>query len=190
MVDLFKFLIDNYGTITAGISILFGLIFFCKKWIKHAGNTLNLGISFYDIFGKDPAKSIKETHEEIKTQHAILSIRQEIHSKLLQIGLFVGHPQTGRLVWANGYLGDLLGIDSKEMMGTGWTYAIHEDEREDLVHSYLDAVINQVVFQSRNRVINQRDNKEYLINIKVIPVYIDDTDQLLTYIACITVISE
>ena len=146
--------------------------------------------NFYNIFGQDPVKHIKETHEELKTKHAILSVRQELHSKLLQIGLFIGHPHTGRLVWANGFLGDLLGIDSKEMTGTGWTYAIHEDEREHLVHSYLEAVKDQAVFQSRNTIINQRDGKEYLVNIKVIPVYIDDTDQLLTYIACVTVLSE
>ena len=64
--NVLELVLENYGTITViGTSIVSALIFIRKK-VRHAIRSIYTMSQFSDLFGDNPAQTIREIHDGIK----------------------------------------------------------------------------------------------------------------------------
>lgn len=175
MNEMLKLFLEYYGVITLiGTSVL-SFIFFLRKKITNAITAINTISIFHSLFGDNPAHTIKSNYDSIKQSTEILSIRQEIHEKYLQIGIYISECTHGRTLWTNEYLNDLFGLDSQEMLDFGWLRAVKFNERNDVYKVFSDSVKNKTPLQCIYTILNEKTKKEYTVETEAFPVLNNET---------------
>jgi hypothetical protein len=168
--NVLELLLENYGTITLiGTSAVSAFIFIRKK-VKNAIKSIYTMSEFSDIFGDSPAKTILEIHESIKQSTDILSIRQEIHEKHLQVGIYICEPKDGKTLWTNEYINDLFGLDSQEMKDFGWLRSVPFEQRSKVHDNFCQSIKNKTPLQCTYTIINDKTKKEFTIETDAFPV--------------------
>lgn len=168
--NVLELVLDNYGTITLiGTSILSAVIFIRKK-ARHAISSINTMSQFTTIFGDSPAKTIKDLHDSIRQSADIMSIRQEIHEKHLQVGIYICEPKNGRTLWSNEYINDLFGLDSQEMKDFGWLRAVPFEQRAKVHDNFSLSIKNKTPLQCTYTIINDKTKREFTIETDAFPV--------------------
>lgn len=168
--NVLELVLENYGTITViGTSIVSALIFIRKK-VRHAIRSIYTMSQFSDLFGDNPAQTIREIHDGIKQSTDILSIRQEIHEKHLQVGIYICEPKDGKTLWTNEYINDLFGLDSQEMKDFGWLRAVPFEQRAKVHDNFSLSIKNKTPLQCTYTIINDKTKKEFIIETDAFPV--------------------
>lgn len=168
--NILQFLLENYGTITVVCTSIISAIVFIRKKAKNAIISINMLSEFSSIFGDNPAKTIKETHDAIKQSADIMSIRQEIHEKHLQVGIYICEPKDGNTLWTNEYINDLFGLDSQEMKDFGWLRAVPFAERAKVHDNFSLSIRHKTPLQCTYNIINDKTKKEFTIETDAFPV--------------------
>lgn len=169
-MDNLKFLIDNYGTIVGGCTILFGIITMIVRHYKNAIRSIMLGNHFYSIFGETPAQTIKEVHDAIKSAHNVLEVRQQISERYLKIGIYIC-DLSGRCIWTNDYLDTIFNRDSRDMDGFGWLQSVHPEDRQRVHATWMYSVSNGIDYNCKYTVCNYEDSISIELNSSAILVY-------------------
>lgn len=185
LIEILKWIIDNYGTVTAGLAIALSLFLFIKKWHKHAINSINLSIKFYDIFGNSPAQEIEGLCESIREEQSLLEIRQQISERYLKIGVYITDLE-GKCTWTNDYLNQIFGRDSKDMLGFGWLIGIHKDDRNRIHGEWMYSVNNKIEFSSDYVICNGKNDLAIEVTSSAVAV-VNDKKERQCYIGYVTI---
>lgn len=185
MADLIQWILNNYGTISAvGASIL-STIIILKRWGNHAIRSIMLGNKFYSIFGVDPAKTIKEVHDSIRSAHDVLEIRQQISERYLKIGIYIC-DLSGKCTWTNDYINEIFGLDSRDMREFGWTSAIHPDDRKRVHEEWLYSINNGISYNCEYTICNEREDIAIEVRTDAVAV-INDQGIKQCYVGFLTI---
>jgi hypothetical protein len=168
--NIIELLIENYGTLTIICTSIFSAIVFLRKSLKNAINSINIINQFTNIFGDNPAKTIKEFIDGIKQSSDIISIRQEIHERHLQVGFYICEPKNGSTLWTNEYLNDLFGLDSQEMKDFGWLRAVPFEERTNIHSIFSLSIKNKTPLQCTYKITNNTSGKQSVVKMDAFPV--------------------
>jgi len=172
-MDLSKWLVENYGIISAVIGIVFGFALKFRKCIKHAAHTISLGDRFYSLFGTDPAQKIKDLISEVQTCNEISELRRRLIEKRIKLGIFICDTE-GKYIWSNDFLNSMFGLDSTEMRGFGWLRSIIAKDRERVNDEWMYCVKNQTAYESDYEVSNRRDGKVMKVRASAMAVLNDE----------------
>ena len=175
-----KWLIENYGIITAAGTAVLTSFLFLKKWVKNAIRSLSLSNKFHDLFGDNPAEKIKDTHELHRYAKDLLTARVSISEQWLKIGVYICNKE-GECTWTNEYLNNIFGLDSQDMLGFGWLSSIYKDDRKRVNEEWLYAIRNNIPYDSTYFVVNNRDNLLISVKAKALAV-VDNDDEVQCYI--------
>jgi hypothetical protein len=175
MNEILKLFLEYYGTITLIVTSVLSFIIFLRKKIRNAINAINTITNFHSLFGENPAHAIKSNYESVKQSTDILSIRQEIHEKYLQIGIYISECTDGRTLWTNEYLNDLFGLDSQEMLDFGWLRAVKFNERNNIYKIFSECVKNKTPLQCIYTIYNEKTKKEHVVETEAFPVLNNNT---------------
>ena len=183
--EIAAWILTNYGTITAILSLLLTIILAIKKWGMHAICSIMLGNRFISTFGGDPAEAINQLFYSIRASHEILEIRQQISERYLEIGVYISDLD-GKWTWTNDCLGDIFGKDSREMLGLKWLNAVHSRDRQRVHESWSYCLTNDMDHQSTFTVCNCRSNISIEVRATTITV-LGEGDQRQCYVGYLTV---
>jgi len=170
MNEILKLFLEYYGVITLIVTSILSFIFFLRKKVTNAITAINTISIFHSLFGDNPAHTIKSNYDSIKQSTEILSIRQEIHEKYLQIGIYISECTDGRTLWTNEYLNDLFGLDSQEMLDFGWLRAVKFNERNNIYKTFSYCIKNKTPLQCIYNIYNEKTKKEYTVETEAFPV--------------------
>lgn len=175
-----KFLMDNYGIVSAAGTAVLTSFILLKNWAKNAIRTFTLSNRFHDLYGDDPAEKIKNTQELHRYAKDLLSVRVSISEQWLKIGVYICNKE-GECTWTNEYLNNMFGLDSQDMLGFGWLTSIHRDDRKRVNEEWLYSINNSIPYDSSYLVINTRDNLIISVKTKALAV-IDSNEEVQCYI--------
>lgn len=184
-MDILKYVLDNYGTISLLVVTVVGFIVKFRRFIKNAIKSFMLGNRFYAVYGEDPVQAIKQIHEAIQNAHNTLEIRQSISEKYLKIGVYICST-TGKCIWANDQICEIFGLDSSDMKDFGWLSSIETSERKRVHENWMYAVTNQISYTESYVVCNHRNGEKIKISTEAIAV-VDDSDEIQCYVGYITI---
>lgn len=175
-----KFLMDNYGIVSAAGTAVLTSFLLLKKWAKNAIRTFTLSDRFHDLYGDDPAEKIKNTQELHRYAKDLLSVRVSISEQWLKIGVYICNKE-GECTWTNEYLNNMFGLDSQDMLGFGWLTSIHRDDRKRVNEEWLYSINNNIPYDSSYLLINARDNLLISVKTKALAV-VDNNEEVQCYI--------
>lgn len=179
-MDLSKWLVENYGVISAVIGIVFGFALKFRKYIKNAVHTITLGDHFYSIFGADPAQKIKDLISEIQTCNEIAELRRRLIEKRIKLGIFICDTE-GKCIWSNDFLNNMFGLDSTEMKGFGWLKSIIPSDRERVNEEWMYSIKNKTAYESDYTILNRRNADFIKVRASALAV-LNDNDKIECYV--------
>lgn len=83
------------------------------------------------------------------------------------VATFQCEPVRGDCVLANPALCELFGLDSAQMMGSGWLAALDFDEREECWREYQAAIASDIPYSWEYHVNNRRTRERYLCRVEM-----------------------
>lgn len=175
MNEILKLFLEYHVSITIVGTYILSFFIILKKKLRNVSSAVNTITNFHSLFGEDPANTIKSNYESVKQSTDILSIRQEIHEKYLQIGIYISECTNGRTLWTNEYLNDLFGLDSQEMLDFGWLRAIKFHERSDIYKIFSESIKNKTPLQCIYTIYNEKTKKEHVLETEAFPVLNNNT---------------
>lgn len=180
ITTIVKWVMENYGIVTAAGTAVLTFFIFLKKWTKNAIRSFTLSDKFHDLYGDDPAEKIKSTQELHRYAKELLSVRVSISEQWLKIGMYICNKE-GSCTWTNEYLNNIFGLDSQEMLGFGWLASIHQSDRKRVNEEWLYAIDNKIPYDSSYFITNVRDNLLISVKTKALAV-VDSNDEVQCYI--------
>lgn len=156
-MDLIKWAISNYGTLSIIGAFLLGLVVKFRRYIANAIRSIHIGHNFHLIFGDSPAEKIKLEQTAIRSANEILEVRVSISEQWLKIGMYIC-DKTGNCTWTSDYLNNMFGLDSTEMLEMGWLASVRHSDRERVFSEWVLAVENKLPYNSSYTIVNSRDN--------------------------------
>lgn len=187
-MEWLNWLIGNYGTISIAIVTIIGLLAKTRRYINHAIRSIILGVRFHDVFGDNPAGSIKALHDAIQSSHDTLEVRVKIAERVLKIGIYICGLD-GKCIWTNEHLNEMFGLDSTEMAGLGWLQAIIPEDRKRVHEEWMYSVKEGLEYNCRYTIYNKRSGKYTKVFTSAIAV-LNDSDQKQCYVGYLKIEQE
>lgn len=169
MTELIRWIVENYGTISAVLAGLFSSYILIKKWGNHAINSIMLSNKFHNVFGTTPVETIHELHRKIREDFNILELRQQISERYTKIGIYIT-DLAGQCIWTNDYLNEIFGKDSRDMLGSGWLSGIHRKDRRHVHEEWVYSVKNGLNFSYEYTICNDKDRISIRARSIAVPV--------------------
>lgn len=102
------------------------------------------------------------------------------------LGIFVTDKE-GACEYTNAEYQKLSGLSFEEALGSGWTTAIHEDDRERIFKKWSESVENKEVFQAEQR-FKQKNGKVVWTNVKAAAMVVNK--EVIGYVGTVEDITE
>lgn len=199
-MDQILIFINNWGTTIAGILTASGTIYlFVKRCMKKLkphleilDNLKKLTIVVNEISKEFKRNSGKSLKDDIFSLQAEVKTNTELTRKIENRQVFnenlspTPHFQTdifGNCLGMNDAYANLVQRPKEELLGSGWILGILEEERDEVLKEWNEAVKNKRNFEKTISLVN-RNNEEYLV--KCIAIRQPDSSGYLGYYANIT----
>lgn len=127
-------------------------------------------------------------YDSIKTMALQTSKAEGRHKALidsLNIVRFESNDK-GECIWISAAYSELLGISKEEAKGNGWLVIIHNDDRDRVMHSWIDAISQKREFRLIYRAVNRITQVEYKVYCTAVPLMAMDGSGPVGYIGSIT----
>jgi PAS domain-containing protein len=184
-VDNVNVYIELIGILVAVGTFLSGFLYGMYLFARRIRRSIPLSDRLHDLFGTSPIDELHKILWESRFSISELEIRQRIAEKHLEIGIYACRPD-GTCEWANDYLCDTFGLDSKEMKGFGWLSAISRDDRERVYETWMYSVQHGIPYDE-SYTIESSHNPPLRVHTKAWPIKHPTTDAIVFFIGYVRI---
>ena len=112
-----------------------------------------------EAFGANPAGEVKKLLELLRQAHSEMDVRHSILCRRLNIGIWVCEASTGRCIYANPTLCEMLGMSREDMLGFGWLSAVDPADKKTTWETWTQAVKERRPYREKYHIINEAGRK-------------------------------
>jgi len=138
-------------------------------------------------FGDDPIGTICEILEGVRADHGELTVRQRLAERHLKIGIYVCETN-GRCTFANDWLCEHFGIDSRDMLDFGWLSGIRKSDQRRVHEAWTTAIEERLPYEESYVVAPKNGDPDWTAKTEAWPVM--SGEEIICYVGYVERVEE
>lgn len=164
--------LELFAAVIAASAAAGGSLLFLYRFGGRVYRTWRLVDRLYAEFGSDPLASLLELIRDIEASHGELEIRQRISERHLEVGIYICQraDEGGGLIWANDWLCETLGLDSRQMEGQGSLLAVAPEYRQHSYEKWQHSIKHNIPYVDEMEIIPPSGKDPFMVKTQAWPV--------------------
>jgi PAS domain S-box-containing protein len=158
-VDSIKFWVDwgldLWPAVVAIIAVAGGWISFGHRLHKRVVRCLDFSDRMHASFGAEAVEALSSAIKEAHIDAAVRECRVQIVEEMLGLAVYICDAKTGNCVKASHRLAELFGMDTTDMLGSGWLSGLDQSEKIEVWENWKKCVAEQLPYEREYTVVHR-----------------------------------